>query len=805
MKFKNYNTILFLLLVSGFISCVPQEKPDANSEQSADFPPEKVQDDQALSTTTYNFNSISEVAIAPNANDLIYTPAGIGGGGAMAGISMSPYSSLWFVGTDMGTLFRSVDYGKTWQGVSHFQTTYDYHLENSVGIGFSSNPNIVFHAPGGVGPVRSVDAGRTWKSININLAADEKILYWKGHSYDPKIMFAATNKALWQSTDSGVTWVRIYNPQAVSKGTYIDYGNTGLVIFHATPNAIMRSIDGGKTFRAFFKNTSVGIRSFTGGRDSTGATFAFIDNDGKNACQDMAVYAGEVGDNAINNHYAHCGFVWVAHSDGKFYKKKQIGGDFIRMAENDSKTVYVTGSTEWIRGYGTKVWKSIDGGNTYSLKLHQYDWDKNPYSPWGQDKIEYSAVAVDVGWWDSGYVSFDVNQRKSSNLAGTGFFFLFSSLNSGEFWNAPFTKYSGAGFVSPKKYFKSTGLEMTSVYRFKFHPVNTQVGYAAMADVGGIETEDGGKTFRIAKTEYNSNYDYAFDPNDDRVVWAAAGAVHDYPMEWHANAMVAEGGVYESHDRGLNWKRVTPNNTQFNRQFLSVGFDAINDVLYAGSQGDGIAISNDRGVTWQYFNNGLPAGDKIIPQIEIDPKNGDVYALVTGDAPKFSNQSETGIYLLESGSTTWKKLRGNVEHPADVDAIYKMWYYPTSFAVDFSEGSDRSTLWLTDYENNGNWLASGVWKSTNKGANWKRVTQYTHPTSIVVDQKNPNKVYVNGVWDFDWGKGGLLSTKDGGLTWSNNDKIPYQHNARSVTLDPNDNTKLFYTFFGNGMLYGPRP
>jgi carbamoyltransferase len=43
------------------------------------------------------------------------------GGGAMAAYSISPYSALRFVGTDMGTLFRSTDGGHTWAPVSHAQ------------------------------------------------------------------------------------------------------------------------------------------------------------------------------------------------------------------------------------------------------------------------------------------------------------------------------------------------------------------------------------------------------------------------------------------------------------------------------------------------------------------------------------------------------------------------------------------------------------------------------------------------------------------------------------------------------------
>jgi photosystem II stability/assembly factor-like uncharacterized protein len=470
--------------------------------------------------------------------------------------------------------------------------------------------------------------------------------------------------------------------------------------------------------------------------------------------------------------------------------------------------MYTAGSTSWIRQYGTKVWRSDDAGATWGLKLNQFDWDVIPYAKWPQSKIEYSAVSEDVGFWDGGYESFEVNLRNPSNVGGTGYFFLHSSKNGGEFWNAPFTKYADTGARGPKKKWASTGLEVTSVYNFKFHPTNPKIGYAAMADLGGMVTEDGGKTFRLTRAEFNSNYDYAFDPSNDQLVWAVSGAQHDYPADWHANVTNGiEGGVYQSNNRGMSWTRITPKNTQFNRQFLSIAYDNLHDVLYAGSQGDGIARSTDHGATWQYFNTGLPASPKIIPQIEVDPASGDAYALLTGDAPNFTNQADTGIYFLAAGSSSWKKLRGLVETPAGVAATQKLWYYPTGFAVDFSAGSDRSTIWLIDYENNGNWLATGIWRTTNKGANWVRTTQYTHPLNITLDQNNPSSIYVNGIWEADgsWGAGGSYYTTNGGATWKKNLDIPFTANGRSATIDPNNRANIFYTYFGSSMLYGPRP
>lgn len=806
---KNFKSNL-IVVVSALILSSCGGSNSQTSQTSPTSPTELIENESHLKLN-YNYNTISEVNIPAPADDQIYKPRGVGGGGAMSGFSISPYSSLWFVGTDMGTLFRSVDKGGTWIPINQSQTTFSSDLKNAVGVGFSSNPLIVFHAPAGVKPTRSVDAGRTWTTIapvNFPLGADEKIRYWRGHSFDSKYMFAGTNKGLWISSDTGATWKRLSGVLGESKGTYLDYLKSGFVIYHATSNAIYKSNNIGASFSTVYTASNTQIRAFTAGRDSTAVTFAFLDSDGTSACADVSKYAGDYSTENMNLHYAHCGYVWVSKSDTGYVRTAKAGGDFLKMSENNSKVIYTAGSTSWIRQYGTKVWKSDNAGASWNLKLNQFDWDVVPFAKWPQSKIEYSAVSEDVGWWDNGYESFDVNLRSATTLGGTGYFFLLTSKNSGEFWNSSFTKYSDVGLRGAKKKWASTGLEVTTVYNFKFHPGNSQIGYAGMADIGGMVTEDGGKTFRISKAEYNSNYDYAFDPANDQMVWAVSGAQHDYPADWYANVTRGvEGGVYQSNDRGMTWKRLTPKNTLFNRQFLSIAYDNHHDVIYAGSQGDGIARSTDRGATWHYFNAGLPTSAKVIPQIEIDPLNGDAYALLTGDAPTFSNQADTGVYYLAAGTNSWVKLRGTVATPAGVAPSQKLWFFPTAFAVDFSSGSDRSTIWLTDYENNGNWLATGIWKTTDRGSSWVRSTQYTHPLSITIDQMNPNAAYVNGIWHADgsWGAGGSYYTNNGGANWKKNLNVPFPANGRSSTIDPNNRSNIFYTYFGSSMLHGPRP
>lgn len=735
-----------------------------------------------------------------------YSPLGVGGGGAMSGIAISPYNDLWFVGTDMGTLFRSVNKGVSWNPVNHYQAEFDSRLDLAVSPGFLADGITIFHASAGVNPKRSIDSGITFQSINIGLGNGERIRYWSEDTQNENIIFAGTTKGLLKSNDKGISWQRTsINDDA--KGTYIDHNNGVTTIFHATADKIYKSTDGANSFSTYY-NPSKSIRLFTGGRDAQGLTLTFADDDGANACVWAFAYSAEEGNTAVNNTVNNCGYVWVKRNAESFLKTEQAVGDHLKMAVNDSQSIYTTGSKFWMRQYGTKVHLSEDAGTNWSLKLHQLNWDVQPFEPWPLGKIEYSAVAIEIGWWDDGYQSFAINKKNSSTVTGTGYFFLHSSTNKGDYWEAPFTKMVDSGSPTYGKKWKTQGIEVISVYNIKHHPVNTSLIYAATADIGGMVSDDDGESFRLCKAQYNSNYDYAFNPDNDQVVYAASGNTHDFPADWHAMPLSSDGGIYKSNDRGHNWNRLTPSNNNWNIQFLSVGVDVSRNRIYAGTQSVGIALSTNDGATWSWFNNGLPKGSKIIPQIEIDPENGNAYALVTGDYGKWSNRKKTGVYFLDivNGATSWQLLRGTVHYPADANSGYKLWWYPTKFAVDFKD-PQRSTIWLADYENNGNWLMTGIWKTTDRGQNWNRKIQFTMPTGITIDPNDSDTVFVSGFNQLDgtWGNGGQVYTTDGGLTWKRNLTPNLQHNAFNSMIDPNNPDNIFYTYFGGGILKGPNP
>ena len=790
-------TLLLLILLMTFISaCEPEvEESSLGNNSNQDQNNDSGSDTDPIIDPDPNTD--------PNHVSNIYKAMGVGGGGAMSGFAINPYSKLRLIGTDMGTLFRSVDDGASWQPINHNEAVFNSHLPHAVSPGFSSDGNTVFHASRGLNPIKSIDKAQTFTPIDIPLNG-ERILYWQNDSFNENTILCATTNSLFISLDKGDTWTKSNSISGKAVGTFVSNLQQDTHIYHGTTDGIWKSTDNGLNFTKVYTPSGFSIRSLTGGEDLSGTTIAFIDDQGSSACAWAEPYRSDWGDSSIDKTYENCGFVWIGDGQMNFTQSTQEAGNHIKMAENDSDTIYITGGKEWIKQYGTQVRVTHDKGINWDLKLNQFDWDTGgAYLPWPSNLLEYSAVALDIGWYDDGYESFEINKRDSNQVGGSGFFFLHTSYDSGNTWKAPFTEYKDTGEKSASKKWQTRGIEVISIYRIKSHPTNSNLIYAATADIGGMISEDKGESFRITKVQYNSNYDYAFDIQDDQVVYSASGNSHDWPEAWRAAPIKSAGGIYKSTNRGQDWSRITPIG-DMNRQFLSVAYDSTNNYIYGGSHQTGIVRSIDNGSTWSYFNTGLPVGDKVIPQIEINPTNGNVYALVTGNGD-FSNQATTGIYFLDvvNNSQTWTLLRGIVNYPPEADSGYNVWYYPTSFAVDFNSGGQ--TLWLVDYENNGNWLMTGIWKSTDRGLSWNRVKQMTHPTTIIVDPNNSNKVYAAGQHTLDnsWGDGGHYRTEDGGLTWIKNETVTLQQNARSIMLDPTDSNKIYLGFFGGGILHGP--
>ena len=131
--------------------------------------------------------------------------------------------------------------------------------------------------------------------------------------------------------------------------------------------------------------------------------------------------------------------------------------------------------------------------------------------------------------------------------------------------------------------------------------------------------------------------------------------------------------------------------------------------------------------------------------------------------------------------------------------------YPTSFALIRNAAGAVTGYFVTDAEHCGNYLATGLWRSDDGGANWRFVQQYTFCQTVVIDPRDPRRVYLSGDWQPGWGPAARCTRWMAARASRSTRRFPIQYSIWSVTPDPNDPGRLFYSCFGAGIRHGPKP
>jgi len=197
-------------------------------------------------------------------------------------------------------------------------------------------------------------------------------------------------------------------------------------------------------------------------------------------------------------------------------------------------------------------------------------------------------------------------------------------------------------------------------------------------------------------------------------------AIHpNKPSTWYV--AVGSGGVWKTTNAGTTWSPLFDEQASY-----SIGCVAIDpsrpDVIWAGTGeavsgrhvawGDGVYRSADGGTTWRCM--GLRHSEHIA-EILIDPTNTDI-VYVAAEGPLWSAGGERGVYKTTDGGETWSACL-TIDADTGVTSL--------AFAPD-----DPTVLYAAAYQRRrrvwsflGGGSGSGIYKSTNAGETWQRITQ----------------------------------------------------------------------------------
>jgi photosystem II stability/assembly factor-like uncharacterized protein len=248
----------------------------------------------------------------------------------------------------------------------------------------------------------------------------------------------------------------------------------------------------------------------------------------------------------------------------------------------------------------------------------------------------------------------------------------------------------------------------------------------------------------------------------------------------------AAGGVFRSKNNGTTWDPVFDNfgNT------LSIGDIAIApsdpNVVWVGTGeannrqsstwGDGVYRSTDGGTTWRHM--GLRETQSI-GRIVIDPRNPDV-VFVAAVGHLFGPNDERGLYRTRDAGATWTKVLG-------VDA--------NTGATDVVMSPDGRTLIAATYQRRrrefgfaGSGPGSGLWRSTDGGDTWARVTSGVPAgdlgrIGLAMSASDPDVVYA--IIEASPPGGGVYRSDDRGATWVRKNSVNQRGNYFSqIRVDP---------------------
>ena len=286
---------------------------------------------------------------------------------------------------------------------------------------------------------------------------------------------------------------------------------------------------------------------------------------------------------------------------------------------------------------------------------------------------------------------------------------------------------------------------------------------------------------------------------------SAVAGVPGNPLVYYAGA--ASGGIFKSTDGGDTWSPIFDGEPVSSIGSLAVAPSDPN-IVWAGtgetwirshiSLGMGIYKSTDAGKTWTLM--GLEKTGRI-GRIVIDPQNPDiVFAAALGTS--YGPQPERGVFRTSDGGKTWDRVlfvdentgcSDIVMDPKDPKILFAgMWQFVIHTWGQLSGGP-----------------GSGIFKSSDGGATWTRVTGHGLPEQevgkigLAIAPSNPKRIYAiietgtgEPFKDKPTASGYLWRSDDGGDNWqqmtSSHDIAGRPHYYSRMAVEPDDENDLYF-------------
>ena len=300
------------------------------------------------------------------------------------------------------------------------------------------------------------------------------------------------------------------------------------------------------------------------------------------------------------------------------------------------------------------------------------------------------------------------------------------------------------------------------------NPKNPNVLYIGAADGGMWRSYDEGRTWRSVSDSWpiQTMGSIVVDPVDTNIVYAGTGEAN------YSGDCYDGGGFFKSTDGGDTWNEIGAGTLPAYARCSDMVIDPLHtNVLYAAipagvrsQDQEGIWKTTDGGATWTLILTGR------MNDIVIDPQNPDILYTASSKIYDGAILPRYGMLKTTDAGATWTPLNiGVADSLMGRTAIAISASNPNVLYIGVSEVVGTGRTWLL-----------GVFKTTDAGATWKKLTvpfdymvsQGSYDNIIGVNPANPDIVIAGGVK--------LIRSGDGGATW---ERIPDQGSGGLLHVD----------------------